>query len=118
MRDRADLQYLTDARDFAAKANFFAGGMSLEMLRDVDYYDHATRSYLIIVGEALSSVSPALKDLHPEIPWAAVRGLRNRLVHAYWRVDHEIVQRIVRDHLPELVELLDAMMACVGQADG
>lgn len=80
------------------------------MLRGVDYFDHATRSYLTILGEALGQVSSELKSSHPEIPWSASKALRNRIVHAYWRVDHEIVQRICRDQLPGLMVDLNRLI--------
>jgi uncharacterized protein with HEPN domain len=42
-----------------------------------------------IVGEAAARVSTEFCDAHPEIPWAEIVGMRNRLVHAYFDVDLE-----------------------------
>lgn len=42
--------------------------MSLDMIKEVDDYDLATRSYLTNVGEALNGVSSELKAPHPVIP--------------------------------------------------
>jgi len=38
---------------------------------------------LEILGEAAGKVTPSFRDAHPEVPWAAMGGLRNRLAHAY-----------------------------------
>ena len=111
MKERSDLQLLDDALHFANRAHDLTGGMSLSMLKQLDHYEHATRSYLILLGAAFGFIEPDLKRRHPQIPWNAIRGLRNRLVHAYWRVDHEIVQRIVRDDLPVLAADLKAVLA-------
>src|SRR3954452_5098880 len=111
MEERSVLQRLRDARGFARKAHELIGGMPLSMLKRVEYYEHAARSYLIIVGEALNRLPPETKDANPQIPWDAIRGMRNRLVHAYWRVDLDIVKRAVAEDLPELVSKLGARLS-------
>ena len=110
MEERSVLQRLRDARGFARKAHELIGGMPLSMLKSVEYHEHAARSYLIIVGEALNRLPPETKDANPQIPWDAIRGMRNRLVHAYWRVDLDIVKRAVAEDLPELVSKLDRLI--------
>lgn len=59
-----------------------------------------------IVGEAASHVSARARAAVPGIPWSAVVGMRNRLVHAYLAVDHEILWTTVAEKLPELVRHL------------
>ena len=39
---------------------------------------------------------------HPEIPWAKMRGMRNRMAHGYFDTNLEIVWDTVRLSLPEL----------------
>ena len=85
-----------------------AGGGSEVAGRRV--YEHAARLYDLIVGEALNRVPPEMQRLQSEIPWDAIRGLRNRLVHAYWRVDLEIVEHAVAEDLPELVSKIDRLI--------
>ena len=109
--ERSIEERLADARNFAAKAHDLVGGMPLSMLRRIDYYQHALRSYLIIVGEALGCVPPEFTKSSPEIPWRMITGMRNRLVHAYWRVDLDIVHRAARDHAPDLIARLDKLIA-------
>ncbi len=81
------------------------------MPKELDHYEHAARSYLILLGAAFSYVGQDVRSRHPDLPWDAIRGLRNRLVHAYWRIDYEIVQRIVRNDLPRLVAEFDRVIA-------
>ena len=40
-----------------------------------------------VLGEAASRLSPAFRRAHPEIDWAGIVGMRNRLIHAYFDVD-------------------------------
>ena len=63
-----------------------------------------------IVGEAASKISGELRDLHAEIPWAAMVGMRNRLIHAYADIDVEIVWSAVTLELPRLVRIVEALL--------
>ncbi|MFN0317861.1 MAG: DUF86 domain-containing protein [Burkholderiales bacterium] len=42
----------------------------------------------------------------PRVPWSAMVGMRNRLVHAYFDVDHDILWTTVTISLPCLVQSL------------
>ncbi|WP_371865519.1 HepT-like ribonuclease domain-containing protein [Fundidesulfovibrio magnetotacticus] len=47
---------------------------------------------------------------HPRIPWAAIAGMRNRMVHDYFEVDIELCWRTITRSLPELQEYLQAIV--------
>ncbi len=68
-------------------------------------YDAVLRN-LAVIGEAVRTIPGETRDLLPDIPWAAIAGLRNIVVHEYFRVDHELVLDIV-DH--QLVPLADRL---------
>lgn len=55
-----------------------------------------------IIGEAAASTSAEFRDQHPEIPWRAIAGMRNVIVHAYFRVDLDEVWSAIMDDLPAL----------------
>ncbi len=59
-----------------------------------------------IVGEAASKVSPETRARHPQVPWAAIIGMRHRLVHAYFDVDHDILWTTATEAAPGLLPLL------------
>ena len=63
-----------------------------------------------VVGEAASQVSPEGKEAHPEIPWAKIIGMRNRLVHGYFNVNLERVWETVQQDLPDLIALLEPLV--------
>ena len=50
-------------------------------------HQHAIAKALENVGEAAKKVSGEMKAAHPEIPWASIMSMRNRIVHAYFRLD-------------------------------
>lgn len=63
-----------------------------------------------IIGEAGSRVSPEGRTEIPAIPWAEIVAMRNRLIHAYFDVDLDIVWETVKNDLPPLVSTLDRVL--------
>jgi uncharacterized protein with HEPN domain len=65
---------------------------------------------LEIIGEAAARISEPTRTGHPEIPWTAIVGMRNRLVHGYFDVDLEIVWRTATESLPPLILTLESLL--------
>ena len=61
---------------------------------------------LEIVGEAANRVTADVRTRYDHIPWIDMVGLRNRLIHGYDSVDHDILWDILVGDLPPLVEQL------------
>jgi len=64
---------------------------------------------LEILGEAASQVPTDYCAQHPEIPWGAMTGMRNRLIHGYFLVDLAIVWRTVQTDVSALETPLRAL---------
>ena len=47
-----------------------------------------------IIGEAAGRISTDCKTKYPKIPWAQMIGMRNRLTHAYFEIDLDIVWEV------------------------
>lgn len=65
---------------------------------------------LEIIGEAASKVSAEAQRHLPSIPWADVVGMRNRLIHAYFEIDLDVVWQTISADLPQLIEALEAAL--------
>ncbi len=63
-----------------------------------------------IVGEAANQVSKAAREQLPGIPWADIVGMRNRLIHAYFDINLEILWRTVQHDLPPLIAVLERVL--------
>lgn len=63
-----------------------------------------------IIGEAASKVSQPMRDATESIPWVAIVGMRNRLIHAYFDVDLNRVWDTVVDDLPPLLAALEQLL--------
>ncbi|MBO4888594.1 MAG: DUF86 domain-containing protein [Firmicutes bacterium] len=57
---------------------------------------------LIQISENTRKLSDGFKRSHPLIPWTAVYGLRNRIVHDYGNIDLRIVFDTLKQDIPEL----------------
>jgi uncharacterized protein with HEPN domain len=64
-----------------------------------------------IVGEAASRMSAEGRAALPQIPWADIVGMRNRLIHAYFDVDPAIVWKTVDSALPGLIRDLRTFLS-------
>ena len=59
---------------------------------------------LEILGEACASVSSETQRRHPTVPWRAAAGMRNRVIHGYFDVDHDLVWIAAEREVPALAE--------------
>ncbi len=65
---------------------------------------------LEIIGEAAACLSLEFRACHPDVPWAAIVGMRNRLVHAYFEIDYELVWKTLTEDLPPFVDHVRRMI--------
>jgi uncharacterized protein with HEPN domain len=68
-------------------------------------YDAILRN-LAVIGEAVRSLPLEARDQMPDLPWAAIAGLRNIVVHEYFRVNPDLILDIVDHQLAPLAERL------------
>jgi uncharacterized protein with HEPN domain len=62
-----------------------------------------------IIGEAASKVSDKTRNAHAEIPWKAIIGMRNRLMHAYFDIDADILWVAATVEVPALLAQVKAL---------
>jgi len=67
---------------------------------------HSLVRCLEIIGEAAGKVSAKGRDEYPKIQWDDMIGMRNRLIHAYFDINLNIVWQTVKQELPKLVDEL------------
>ncbi len=67
---------------------------------------HAADAIILKVQELCSRLPDAFQDAHPDVPWQAIRGVRNRIGHNYRSTDYGVIWNTVAVSIPELVHTL------------
>jgi len=60
-----------------------------------------------IIGEAGTKTSQRCREELPHIPWADIVGMRNRLIHAYFDINLNVLWMTVTEDLPPLIAALE-----------
>ena len=77
----------------------YTTGLSFDnFVNDRKTIDAVNRN-LAIIGEAANRIPEEIKAKYPDIEWYNIIGLRNILVHDYFRVDLEIIWDIIENKL-------------------
>ena len=63
-----------------------------------------------VFGEAASKVSPETRRSTPTVPWREIVAMRNRLIHAYFDVDHDVLWKAATEEIPPLLITLRAFL--------
>ncbi len=105
--DRVTLQQM---RDNTRKALTLAESRTRAYLDEDWVAALALVQLLQIIGEAARRLSESLRQRHPQVPWAQIIGLRNRLIHGYDTVDLDRLWEVLRSDLPRLDTELDRIL--------
>jgi uncharacterized protein with HEPN domain len=101
--DRARISDMIVAPEKVAR---FVAGRQRHDLDIDDMLQFACIRGIEIIGEAAANVSPGACDTYPEVPWRKMVGMRNRLVHAYFEIDLDVVWKTATEELPLLLPIL------------
>ncbi len=105
-----DSAYILDIFISAQLVRSYMEGVSLdELLADIQLQDSVIRR-IEVIGEAAGRISPQFQEAHPEIPWQAMIGMRNRMIHGYDDIDFDIVWNTTQQSIPHLLELIQPLL--------
>lgn len=100
---KRDQQYLLDMLQSAEiVTNYISGRSRQDLTTDLQLQDAIIRR-LLIIGEASKRISQDTCNKLTTIPWSAINGMRNRLVHEYDSIDLDVVWDTVVKSLPILI---------------
>ena len=108
-KDVVRLRHMLDAADLALG---FCTGRQREDLDADPMLRFALVHAITVVGEAASKVSQPTRDALSRIRWAAIVGMRNRLVHAYFDtdIDRDVLWQSTIEHMQPLAAELQAAL--------
>ena len=97
----ADL-FLEDIRESISRIERYTSGLDRAGFEADEKTVDAVVRNLEIIGEAARQLPEEFTRRNPQIEWRKIAGLRNRIVHAYFGLDLEIIWQIIRSDLPTL----------------
>jgi uncharacterized protein with HEPN domain len=104
---RAWLDRLKDILVCARNIQTFISGMNFDTFLDDPKTIRAVAYELMTIGEAVRAIPPELLERHSDVPWGKMKGIRNVLVHEYYRLDEEILWETARNDIPPLIVTLE-----------
>ena len=72
---------------------------------------------LEIIGEATNHLSEEITSSHDDIPWHAIVGMRNNLIHGYNEVNYEFVWATVQNDIRPLIERVRLILSGIKLPD-
>ena len=113
-----DLVYLRHILDEIVFLKKIAKDRTFDDLIHDDYFAHAVRSAIEVIGEASKNVPESIKRQHQDIPWRDMAALRDKIIHGYFQIDYAIVWNVITDDLPALEPKISALLERSRTASG
>lgn len=88
----------------------FVEGLSLDEFKEDDKTSSAVIRKFEIIGEATKRIPEFVKAKTPDVPWKRMAGMRDRLIHAYFGVDYQLVWDAIKLEILELKPRLEKML--------
>ena len=111
--DEIRLRHMLDA---AREAVAFAQGRMRVDLRIDRQLALALVKDIEIVGEAAAAVTDSTQAEFTDFPWQQIIAMRNRLIHAYFDVNLDLVWQTIQQDLPSLIASLEQALQPYGDA--
>jgi uncharacterized protein with HEPN domain len=109
--ERGTKMYLQDIIEAMEDIETFVEGMSFEEFKaDKRTFLACVRS-IEIMGEAVKNLPDSLRDEHDDVPWREVAGMRDKVIHAYFGVSHEIIWKTIHTRFQEFRASIDGILA-------
>ena len=106
-----DVVRLRHMLEAAKEAVTFAENKQRKDLDDDLILARAIVKSIEIIGEAAANVSQESRDKFSPVAWPSIIGMRNRLIHAYYDINLDVVWSTIKEDLPPLIVQLESILA-------
>lgn len=110
MKKRSIRDFLQDILESIDEIESFIQGITLEEFQNKREKILAVVKLLEIIGEAVKQIPDNLRLQYSDIPWKAIAGMRDILVHEYWGIDINVIWATITEYLPELKSVIKEIL--------
>jgi uncharacterized protein with HEPN domain len=110
MKEQDHGSYVEDIIEHMSYAEEFVKDLTFEEFVNDKKTVLSVTKCIEVVGEATKHVPDTIREKYPEIPWKDMAGIRDRLVHGYFKVNLEIVWMTVTQEFPELRPMIEKVL--------
>jgi len=83
---------------------------TLDDLVHDDYFAHAVKSAIEVIGEAAKNISPVTREQYPDIEWRRMAQMRDRIIHRYFDINWQIVWDLITREIPVIEPKISAII--------
>ena len=102
--------YVEDMVRFGEKVLSYTEGLDEKAFFSDDVRYDAVLRNLELIGEAATHVPVRVREAHPDVPWRAIVGIRNRPAHGYLGISDSVIWTTVQDAVPQLLPPLRVLL--------
>jgi len=88
----------------------YTDGMSFDDFLEDPKTIRAVAYEFTTIGEAARVIPAEIQERFPDVPWGKMQGIRNVLVHEYFRLDEEILWKAALEDIPPLITALEQIL--------
>lgn len=104
-----DQEIMLDLYNALQKILMFTQNMSKEEFINDEKTQSSVLYQFVIIGEAVNHLSEAFKARYPQVPFNEMRGLRNRVVHEYRRIDSDIIWETIQSDITLVLNIINSL---------
>jgi len=110
MSPRAWRERVEDILSCAQNIRDYTQGMSFDTFLDDPKTIRAVAYEFTTMGEAARAIPSEIQEQFADVPWGKMMGIRNVLVHEYFRLDEEILWQASREDIPPVIAALEKII--------
>lgn len=103
---RSYTEFLQDILDAITEIELFVSDVNFDAFESNRQKTLAVVKLLEIIGEAVKKIPSERREQYPYLPWKSIAGMKDMLVHEYWKIDVAVVWATVQHSLPPLKEVI------------
>ena len=107
---REVLLFINDILTSIKNIESFSKKLTKEKLLKDELYQSAIIRQIEIIGEAVKNIPESFRKKYYEVSWNKIAGMRDVIIHSYFRVDLDAVWNVIKRDLPDLKKKIEKIL--------